>query len=95
MCYIDGYENPPSVFERKLVRARKAHRCCECLREIQRGKLYWRIFGVWDGEAQSYKVCERCERVRSMIEDWPASVVPFGDLRCCLREFNLEKRAAH
>ncbi len=93
MCFLDPWDSPPTVFHVTRPKARKDHRCCECQKAIPRGTHYSRIWGVWDGDARGFKVCDRCERIRELIqkEDGEA-VVPFGGLLCCLRERNRERR---
>ena len=50
----------PSVFRSSKRTARKAHRCCECTKEIQPGEQYVEQAGCWDGSWQTYKQCCFC-----------------------------------
>lgn len=67
MCECD-YEYP-DVFEQSLVKARKFHRCSECRGWIAVGETYRKTFGVWDGDARSYKTCSDCEQFMAWAED--------------------------
>lgn len=59
MCRIDGAER--NDFDSSEVRrARVPHACCECRREIAPGETYLRMFSVYDGHADTYKVCGHC-----------------------------------
>ena len=68
-------ERPTACSEQRR-RARKAHRCCECGREIASGDLYEYISGIWDGQPASYKTCVACADVRDLAcqcaedEEW-------------------------
>lgn len=48
------------------VRARKAHRCCECRVVIEPGTTYTRTSGIWDGRPYSHPYCPPC----SELERW-------------------------
>ena len=62
--FVDG----PDVFNEKIVKARKEHKCCECHRVILKGEEYGYVFGVWEGEARTYKTCEQCNDLRESLE---------------------------
>ena len=72
----------PDVFDCKLVKARKQHRCCECLDDILPGQEHYYSSGLWDGEWQNFRQCAEChELVRSIMSDLPyGEGVPFGEL---------------
>lgn len=55
MCEIATVYN-----ETEVKRARKEHKCCECDGSIKAGTPYVSIFGVWSGEARTYKQCPEC-----------------------------------
>ena len=78
-CDWDDYERP-SVFTRKIKKARKEHRCCECREPISVGAHYEFISGLWDSEWSTFKTCLTCAQIRV---DFCA---PFGMLRETLRE---------
>lgn len=44
----------------ELVTAKIHHKCSECGKKILPKEKYYRIFGVWSGESDSYKFCEVC-----------------------------------
>lgn len=58
----------PQAYSHETPVARKEHRCCECQGLIQPGERYHRHWGVWNGEAATYKVCEDCEALRSRVD---------------------------
>jgi hypothetical protein len=49
----------------KEVKARKTHICYECGREINKGEIYEKVFGKWDGLTHTYKTCFDCLSVRN------------------------------
>lgn len=59
--------DPPTVYREKTRRARKPHKCCECGVHIGCRDLYQNVFGVWDGDAQSYSTCIACAFLRSAL----------------------------
>lgn len=63
-CYCD-YGDGPSVFDEKTVKAKKAHKCSECRGAILPGEAYLKTWGIWDGEASTFKRCADCS---SLIE---------------------------
>lgn len=65
----------PEVSNTRIVKARKAHKCCECGCEIKPGAQYESSGGVWDGEWSTYKTCDTCVTVR----DWYAHKYPDDD----------------
>jgi hypothetical protein len=68
MCGCD-YAEQPSVHRSKMTVARKVHRCTECGANIQPGETYERVFGVWDGRADTYKTCALCLDLRSFVQE--------------------------
>lgn len=64
MCSCDG--DGPSAFWESRPKAKKRHRCCECRGWIEPGETYWRVRGVWDGEAQTFSMCADCE----CLKEW-------------------------
>ncbi len=69
-CYCD-YE-PPSAFSLTQPVARKPHRCTSCSRSIAPGEIYEKAWGIWDGEADTFKTCQHCIALR----DWVRAHVP-------------------
>jgi hypothetical protein len=82
MCNCGDYE-PPEFFRENKVKARKPHRCCECLRTIERGETYQKVCGKWDGSFDTYETCLGClDLARSVgVTCWG-----FGDLIDCFSE---------
>lgn len=72
------------VYIAKRVRARKTHKCCACREPIVPGHHYIRIGLVFDGSAESYKRCLRCQTIFEALvvelrgsDEWPDE-----DLNC-------------
>lgn len=71
------------VYDERVVRARKPHRCGACRETILPGHRYCRIGVVFDGEARTYKRCVRCqflhehlrEKCRASVDrsSWPVT----------------------
>jgi len=59
MCEI------PTIYNMKVVKARKQHKCCECEGIIETGEYYNIHSGLWVGEWSTYKVCLDCEGIRT------------------------------
>lgn len=66
MC--DPDLEPPQVYRERWRTARKEHRCCACGERIRPRTRYQYISGIWDGEPDSHKRCERCVRISDEIE---------------------------
>lgn len=64
-CYCD-YEIP-SVFSKTERSAKKEHKCDECGRRIRAGERYENVFGVWDGDASTFKTCPNCVALREFV----------------------------
>lgn len=66
MCFIaDGYS---TVYEETVIKkSRKAHRCNDCHKEIAVGSSYRSVFSVYEGDATTTKMCNRCQSLRSGI----------------------------
>ena len=70
-CFCDY--DPADVYRASIVaHARTRHTCSECGRLITIGERYERVFGVWEGDANTFKTCSRCLDLR----DFVASNVP-------------------
>lgn len=61
--------DPPSVYSATTPRAKKTYRCDECRGSISPGERYERVFGVWDGRADTYRTCERCFDLRTWVKN--------------------------
>lgn len=55
----DDYD-PPSLFEQRMIKARKTHTCAECGAKIQQGETYEHIKGLWDGTFSTFRTCGLC-----------------------------------
>lgn len=47
--------------------ARKAHKCCECHKEITPGSRYYYEFTKYDGDTSAYKTCAICKELRDKL----------------------------
>ena len=76
----------PQIYEERVQRARKPHRCCECGTQIQPGERYEAIHGLWDGQFSRFSTCLACSTIRHHIaQHVDTSEMPaFGELRAYL-----------
>lgn len=66
-CYCDY--DPPSMYEKCRVKsARKLHKCSECRRTINPGEPYENVWGIWDGQSDTFKTCQHCLALREFVE---------------------------
>lgn len=56
------------VWNSRVRKARKAHKCCACGEKIRAGDRYWYTSGVFDGTGFDYKHCVRCWTVIDMLD---------------------------
>lgn len=68
MCFYYD-DNYPAVYQETKPTARKDHRCSECGEAIRPGTTYDRIFGVWEGDAVTFKICPACYALREQVAD--------------------------
>lgn len=64
-CFCDF--DAPSMFNARIVTARKQHKCGECARLIDTGDRYEYVCGIWSGRFETYKTCARCIAVREYV----------------------------
>ena len=63
------WDYAPAVSRTLYRKARQQHICCECRKKIAAGETYEYISGIWDGQAEDFKTCEKCADLRdSMVE---------------------------
>ena len=81
----------PTLYEERIIVARKAHRCCECRCEIAKGERYQSASGLWEGQFSRFSTCIACASIRDDLakalprlhyDELPA----FGELREYLSE---------
>lgn len=77
--YIPMDASFPAEFykERFIKRAKKAHTCGECHRQIEVGESYLYTTGVWDNDFCVHKVCRDC---KSVIDAFFCSGYVFGHI---------------
>ena len=71
---IDG---SPDLYTKKIVTARKEHKCYECGRVVITGEQYESVRGKWEGDFETYKTCTDCLSLRDTFfnDGWG-----FGDI---------------
>jgi hypothetical protein len=85
----------PSVFNRKLITARREHRCSECEHPIFKGEQYWNIRGLWEGTWDTFYICTCCENARCAVAgEIDVSCVPYGFLAEYIDYYGLEDKPA-
>ena len=63
-CIVDPCEDECEVWTETRRKARKAHNCIECSREIPPGAHYWEWTGIGsDRRPFRYRCCELCQSV--------------------------------
>ena len=68
MCMIDDADYTVDVLAETRPRAKVAHRCAECRREIAPGETYLReTFLDEDREMVTHKTCAHCQIVREWL----------------------------
>lgn len=84
--------NPPEVYSETPRRARKDHTCCECGKEIMQGETYIDISGLWEGEWDSFKMCDACNLLlHSATKKYAGPGIPppnMGELFAWIKERN-------
>jgi hypothetical protein len=74
---------PADVYRNDRRTARKEHRCDACCEDIKIGDQYHVIVSVYDGTANSWKRCLRCEAIHSHLVGLGASDMwPDEKLNC-------------
>lgn len=68
ICIGGGDYDPMDFCTVTYPKARKAHRCCECYRDIPKGVEYQRIAGKYDGQVDTYKTCLDCMNIRNGLQ---------------------------
>ena len=69
MSFCD-YDSMPSVFRwQQINRAKKKHFCCECGTAIHPGEAHGYGFGVWSGDASSFRQHRDCEAACVYVRD--------------------------
>jgi hypothetical protein len=95
----------PSCWHESKPKARKRHRCCECRGHIEKGEVYHRLDGIWDGRASSFKTCLDCHELRKditgvhtdeiglgMLDEWVSET---DDVRAFTRLISIGYKRGH
>ena len=67
MCMYDGYGDSPTVSSHRQHRARKAHKCVECGRDIVVGEMYHYDFQIYEGWPFTSHTCKHCRVAQSWL----------------------------
>lgn len=65
----ESFDEGPSVWRTEYPRAGKIHKCAECGHVIAPGESYRRTFFVFEGDANTYIACERCDDLMGAFSD--------------------------
>lgn len=90
MCEFDYYDRP-EIWNQKLVKARKPHKCNCCGVNISPGEIYLKHFSVFDGQAYAEKMCDPCHTLMCEFSEahegftWCPSDFPYS-LNECISE---------
>lgn len=66
-CYCDY--DPPEFCTISRPKARKQHKCYECGGAILPGEQYEYTVGKWEGDLDTFKICERCRDIRQWVKN--------------------------
>lgn len=93
VCIGGGdYDDYPEFHDVTWPKARKAHRCGECRRDIPKGTQYERVSGKFDGVMYCEKTCGVCAEIRSAFTCDEGAGPAFGnlwsDLTDCFRDLS-------
>jgi len=65
---VDTYdESPAALYNSKMIKARKEHKCCECYSTIRPGECYENVRANWEGTWTTIKTCRTCVNVRKSL----------------------------
>lgn len=83
-CYCEiGHGESPSFFTSTERKARKPHKCVECVSVISPGERYIEERGCWDGRINVHHTCMSCKEIRDMWEAEPSfEGFTFGSVGC-------------
>lgn len=70
-CFCD-YDAPSQYTRTPVKAAKKEHECDECRRTIQPGEAYEHVWGIWDGQSDTFKTCAQC----LALKEWVKAHVP-------------------
>lgn len=77
-CIDASYDGDmPTFYNRKTVKARKEHKCCECGDIIKTGSEYEKAVGRWGKDFDVYKTCADCLSIGHAFfcGGWPHSIM--------------------
>ena len=88
MCMVDACEEPWSWSSIRERKARKAHRCSECEREIELGERYMDGRAGYDGSVSVWKTCAHCAAAVSWLQETCRGYLIHGALEDLLEHWN-------
>lgn len=78
-----AYDETYDVYDERVRRAAKPHTCCACRETIEPGHRYYVIGVVFDGSAESYKRCLKCQTTHEHLRGLaPGELWPDEKLNC-------------
>lgn len=89
----------PDVYRWSEPIARKQYKCCECRALILKGEKHFQCFGVWEGDASTYRQHLLCAEASMLIRDLfnGGECIGFGCLKESLGEmrWQMDKKSPH
>lgn len=67
-CYCDDGDHPETYRHGEVAKSRKEYRCCECSKRLPVGSAFQFFWGVWSGEAATYRTCFDCVAFKNWCE---------------------------
>ncbi|MGB3203586.1 MAG: hypothetical protein WBB28_01220 [Crinalium sp.] len=74
MCACDA--TPPDLYNSKIVKVRKPHRCCECAVQIEKGQECEKVDGLWEGSFSTLYTCLQCKELWGYLGE--------KEMDCCM-----------
>ena len=64
-CILPDFddEDGPKVFQERLLKARKTHKCVECGEAISKGEQHAVASGLWGTRWEQYRTCLGCRDI--------------------------------
>lgn len=85
MDCVCSYDDSPTLFDERIQKARKNHKCSECHTIIKKNEYYERMRSLYDGDWYTYKHCMKCSEAFAIAEQ--AGMCPlYEGLMECISE---------
>lgn len=76
----------PDLYNAKIVKVRKPHKCVECRTMIEKGEKAEKADSLYDGEFRTYYTCESCLELITHLRQNGVDLCCYSDLSEALRE---------